>query len=139
MTFYYITLCNEVYTRYGPQTQLNVFCLSIFPSSSLLPSFLLFSFFLPPSLPPSLTYSLTDSLPPSLHPSPPSLTPSLTHSLTPSLPRSLPPSLAAPPPQVMDAQQAKLAFFKALTCQTILQRLVCHYMPLSHQVYIAMM
>jgi hypothetical protein len=49
------------------------------------------------------------------------------------LPTNLQLSKSVPPPQVMDAQQAKLAFFKASTCQTILQRLVCHYMPLSQQ------
>ena len=31
----------------------------------------------------------------------------------------------------MEAHQAKLAFFKASTCQQMLERLVGHYLPLS--------
>ena len=31
----------------------------------------------------------------------------------------------------MEAHQAKITFFKASTCQQILERLVGHYLPLS--------
>ena len=43
-------------------------------------------------------------------------------------------SAASPPPQVMEAHQAKLRFFKASTCQQLLERLVGHFMLLSEEV-----
>ena len=46
----------------------------------------------------------------------------------------LPLSPASPPPQVMEAHQAKLRFFKASTCQQLLERLVGHFMLLSEEV-----
>jgi hypothetical protein len=50
-----------------------------------------------------------------------------------SLPTNLRLSESSPPPQVIEAQQAKLNFFKASTCQAIMERLICHFMPLSGQ------
>ena len=44
------------------------------------------------------------------------------------------PPPASPPPQVMEAHQAKLRFFKASTCQELLERLVGHFMVLSEEV-----
>ena len=43
----------------------------------------------------------------------------------------VPCTTAVPPPGVMEAHQAKLAFFKASICQQMLERLVGHYLPLS--------
>ena len=43
----------------------------------------------------------------------------------------VPYTTAVPPPGVMEAHQAKLAFFKASTCQQMLEHLVGHYLPLS--------
>lgn len=42
-------------------------------------------------------------------------------------------SEVSPPPQVMEAHQAKLTFFKASACQAMLERLVCHFMLLSDE------
>lgn len=39
--------------------------------------------------------------------------------------------IAVPPPGIMEAHQAKLAFFKASVCQQMLERLIGHYLPLS--------
>ena len=48
----------------------------------------------------------------------------------------LPPSvraIAVPPPGIMEAHQAKLAFFKASVCEQMLERLIGHYLPLSDE------
>jgi len=48
-------------------------------------------------------------------------------------PQNLHLSESSPPPQVMEAHQAKLRFFKASTCQELLERLVGHFMGLSEE------
>lgn len=47
-----------------------------------------------------------------------------------TFPPPLPPA-AVPPPGILEAHKAKLTFFKAATCQQILERLVGHYLPLT--------
>lgn len=43
------------------------------------------------------------------------------------------PSIAVPPPGIMEAHQAKLAFFKASMCQQLLEKLVVHYLLLTDE------
>lgn len=46
-------------------------------------------------------------------------------------PPPMPYDTAVPPPGVMEAHEVKLAFFKASTCQQMLEHLIGHYLPLS--------
>ena len=43
------------------------------------------------------------------------------------------PPTAMLPPGVMEAHHAKLSFFKASVCETMLERLVGHYLLLSEE------